>query len=65
MIKLAKTDKIVAIYGVNDKDILTVTTVDGKFDIPISNIVVGSSVSSGMKILDKNTTVLKADVIRG
>ena len=65
VIKLAKTDKIVAIYGVNDKDILTVTTVDGKFDIPIANIVVGSSVSTGMKVLDKTTTVLKADVIRG
>lgn len=65
VIKLAKTDRIVAIYGVNDKDILTVTTVDGKYDIPVANIVVGSSVSTGMKVLDKTTTVLKADVIRG
>ena len=66
VIKLAKNDNIVSIYGVNDKDILTVSTTNGKHEIPIADIPVGSSVSSGAKILDdKNFVVVKAEVMRG
>lgn len=65
VIKLAKGDRIVAIYGVNDTDVLKISTTNTKHEINISDIVIGSSVSSGMKILDdKNFTVIKAEVIR-
>lgn len=64
VIKLAKTDRIVAIYGVTDNDVLSVITTEGKEDIPIASIPVGSSVSSGSKMLKfKNPTVVKAELL--
>ena len=63
VIKLSKTDRIVSIYGVNDTNILSVTTTTGKEDIPVASIPVGSSVSSGTKMLQiSSPVVLKAEI---
>ena len=62
VIKLSKTDRIIAIYGVNDTNILSVTTSTGKEDIPIANIPVGSTVSSGIKLLQSNSNIIKAEI---
>ena len=64
VIKLSKTDRIVSIYGVNDTNILSVTTTTGKEDIPVASIPVGSSVSSGVKMLQVNSSsaILKAEI---
>lgn len=55
VIRLGKTDKIVAIYGVNDSNMLTVYTRNQTLEIPVKDIERGSSVSSGMKTISAKT----------
>ena len=64
VMKLSKTDRIISIYGVNDNNTLAVITTTGKELVPVSAVAVGSSVSSGIKVLqEKNPTVVKAEVV--
>ena len=64
VMKLGKQDSIVSIYGVNDSNTLLVITTNGRHTVKVADIPVGSSVSSGIKMLeDKNYTVLKAEVV--
>lgn len=53
VIKLGKTDNIVAVYGVNNNDILmNVIAPTGEIvEIPVMNIPAGSSISSGTKMI--------------
>lgn len=64
VIKLAKTDRIIGIYGVNDKNALSIVTLTNREVVPVSAIPVMSSVSAGVKILqEKNPTVVKVSVV--
>ena len=51
VINLGKNDSIIKILGATDKDILRVITINNKIDIPVSDIKVGSSISSGQKLI--------------
>jgi len=63
VIKLGKTDKIKTIFGVNDKNILNIVTKMNKFEIPVSDIPRGSSISSGSKILStKGDMIVKCTI---
>lgn len=62
VIKLGKTDTIHSIFGVNDKMVLKITTKSGIVELPISDIQKGSSLSSGVKILNKSDIVLKCEI---
>lgn len=68
VIKLAKGDSIQAIYGVTDKDdkdsSLLLTTINGLASIPLSTILVGSSISQGNKITNKTDSVIKSQIIK-
>ena len=50
VIKLGKTDNIVAIYGTNDNNILSVITKAGVADIPVKDIPASSSAGAGVKL---------------
>lgn len=64
VIKLGKDDNIVAIYGVNMSNSLHVTTNTVQTVIPVSDISLQSTLSSGIKLLNmKNDTILKVELI--
>ena len=65
VIKLGKADSIHSIFCVNDKDIIKITTKTDKFEIPVSSLQRGSSISSGEKVLGKNDIVIKTEIIGG
>lgn len=61
VIRLGKTDHIVAIYGVNDNNILNIFSKNQKIEIPVKDIERASSVSSGIKTISAKTDfVVKA-----
>lgn len=65
VIKLGKTDSIVSIHGVNDSNVLKVYTRSGIIDINISDIKVGSSVSSGVKMIAlKGDNIIKTKIYK-
>lgn len=51
IIKLGKGDSILAIYGLAVTDVLEVVTTMNRFDIPVSEIPVGSSIGPGTKMI--------------
>ena len=51
VIKLGKGDYIIGLYGLNAKDTLNVFTTEGKIDIPVSEVPIGSTVSPGTKMI--------------
>lgn len=61
VIKLGKTDKIFSIYGVNDDNVIQVTTGNGTVDINVKDLKSGSSASSGEKVI--KSKVYKTKVI--
>ena len=63
IIRLGKTDVIKSVYGVNDNNVITVYTKNTKFDIPVSEIERGSSVSSGIKTISAKTDFVIDTVI--
>lgn len=64
VIKLAKTDSIIGIYGVNDSNKMAVVTRGGRVEFDVKDIPVRSSVSSGVKLLGvKSDPIVKADII--
>lgn len=65
VIKLGKADSIHSIFCVNDKDIIKVTTKTDKIEIPVTSLQRGSSISSGVKVLNKTDMILKTEIIRG
>jgi DNA gyrase subunit A len=58
VIKLGKTEKIYAMYGVKDSYAIHVLTKNAKYDIPVSTIPRLSSISSGTKMIP-----MKGDLI--
>ena len=64
VISLKKTDKIVSIIGVNDKNTIMVVCASGRKIIPVSEIPISSSVSQGVKMLEaKDGIAIKAEII--
>lgn len=65
VIKLGKTDNIVSIYGVNDSSILRIFTQTGTTDINISDIKIGSSISTGDKMIAlKGDNIIKTRILK-
>lgn len=63
IIKLSKGDSIQNVYGVTEKNVLSITTTSGVIDIPISDIRMGSSISQGDKIIStKSDIILKTQI---
>lgn len=63
IIKLSKGDSIQNVYGVTEKNILSVVTTSGVIDIPVSDIRMGSSISQGDKIIStKSDIILKTNI---
>ena len=64
VIKLGKNDSIFSIYGMNDNNILVVTTHNGKVEIPVKDIPVLSSISGGTKMINiKGDNIIRTNVI--
>ena len=63
VIKLGKSDTICSIVGVNDTNTLKIATKESKIDLPVSEIVRGSSISPGSKLLQRSDQVIKVDVL--
>lgn len=66
VIKLHKNDEILGIYGVNDYNIVRVYTQESFIDLNARDIVSGSTISSGLKLipLKNNNIILNVDVIK-
>ena len=63
VIKLAKGDNIQNIYGVTDKNVLSITTTSDVIDIPVKDIQMGSSISQGIKMIStKSDIILKSQI---
>lgn len=58
VIKLSKGDSINALFGVKDSDVLNVITRSSKYQIPVKDIPIMSSISTGSKLIP-----MKADNI--
>lgn len=64
VIKLGKTEKIVAMFGTKDTYIINLVTKNSKLNIRVSDIARSSSISPGVKLLNlKNDVILKARLI--
>lgn len=65
VIKLSKGDSIKFICGVNFKDTIKVTTKANKYDLVVSELQPGSSVSGGNKVMStKNDNIIRCDILR-
>ena len=51
VIKLGKGDYIIGLYGLNANDIVNVFTTEGRIDINVADVPVGSTVSPGTKMI--------------
>lgn len=62
LIKLGKGDSIQNILAVNNEDTIEIATMNGKVDISVSNIEIGSTISSGAKLLKniRNDKIIKS-----
>lgn len=58
VIKLSKTDKIKALYGVNNSNSINIITKNNRNYINVKDIPSGSSVSSGVKMIATKTDVI-------
>jgi len=56
-------DNIYGIYAVSLDKTVRITTNNNKILIPINEISVGSSISPGIKLINKSETILKVDII--
>lgn len=64
VIKLGKTEKIAAMFGTKDSYVINlITKNNSKLNIKVSDITRSSSISSGMKMLNKTDIILKARLI--
>ena len=64
VIKLGKTEKIVAMYGTKDSYVINLITKNSRLNIRVSDITRSSSVSSGVKIINmKGDMILKTRLI--
>lgn len=64
VIKLGKTEKIAAMFGTKDSYVINlITKNNSKLNIKVSDITRSSSISAGMKLLNKTDIILKARLI--
>lgn len=56
-------DSIYGIYGVSLDKSINIITNNNKIVIPVKDIPVGSSISPGVKILNKTDTILKVEIL--
>lgn len=65
VIKLGKGDTIQAVYGVNEKDSIRVVSQSGVTEVKVSDLKVGSSISTGDKVLStRSDIILKTNIIK-
>lgn len=65
VIKLTKGDKIKSIYGLNMNDSIRIISHSGSIDIAVKDLIEGSSISSGIKVLNtRGDSIIKTMVIR-
>lgn len=65
VIKLNKGDKIHNIFGVNDSNVIRIVTKNNKYELKVSDIAMGSSISQGSKsIIDKRDNIVKCEVFK-
>lgn len=65
VIKLSKDDTIQAVYGVNVKDSIRIVSQSGTTEIKVSDLVVGSSISTGSKVLaTRSDMIVKTNIIK-
>lgn len=65
VIKLSKGDSIQAVYGINEKDSIRVVSQSGTTEIKVSDLKIGSSISSGVKVLStRSDMIVKTNIIK-
>lgn len=65
VIKLSKGDSIQAVYGINQKDSIRVVSQSGISEIKVEDLKIGSSISTGMKVLStRSDMIVKTNIIR-
>ena len=65
VIKLSRGDSIQAVYGINEKDSIRVVSQSGTTEIKVSDLKVGSSISSGVKVLStRSDMIVKTNIIK-
>ena len=65
VIKLSKGDTIQAVYGVNEKDSIRVISQSGTTEVKVSELKVGSSISTGAKVLStRGDMIVKTHIIK-
>ena len=66
VIKLGKTDSIRKILGLNNDNVIRIKTKDQTYNIPVSDLQEGSSISSGEKLikLPNGDSIIKCDLIK-
>lgn len=63
VIDLSKGDKIHSLFGVTDKDIISILTTNGPMDISVKDIPLASSISKGIKLVNtKNDVIIKTEL---
>lgn len=65
VIKLGKGDTIQAVYGVNEKDSIRIISQSGTTEVNVSDLKVGSSISTGAKVLStRGDMIIKTHIIK-
>ena len=65
VIKLGKGDTIQAVYGVNVNDSIRVVSQSGTTEIKVADLAVGSSISTGAKVLaTRSDMIVKTNIIK-
>ena len=64
VIKLAKGDRIHSIFSLNSNNVIKVITKNGKIELPVSDIPMGSSISTGTKFTQGKDIVIKCSIAK-
>lgn len=65
VIKLGRGDSIKAVYGINEKDSIRIVSQSGTTEINVIDLKVGSSISSGIKVLStRSDMIVKTNIIK-
>lgn len=65
VIKLSKGDTIQSVYGVNEKDSIRIISQSGTTEVSVSELKIGSSISTGSKVLStRGDMIVKTHIIK-
>lgn len=65
VIKLSKGDTIQSVYGVNEKDSIRIISQSGTTEVKVSELKIGSSISTGSKVLStRGDIIVKTHIIK-